>query len=240
MPNVPFVPGVPPLTSYAAGGPGALLTSDSVSLAEVGLSGVFSLWGIYLNGVPVVLPAGAFNALGAVGNLVGAVASAIGTLAAISGVIALPVTTASFVDFEYKQDWPISDYPVEGGGFQSYDKVQLPFDLKVRLAGGGSAAEIQLFLNAIDAMANSIGLFSVVTPEGAFNSLNVSHYDFKRTAQNGVSLIVVDVWFTQIRVTSTATFTDTQSPANADPANVGTVQPQAPAPSNAGVGSQVN
>jgi hypothetical protein len=225
MPNVPFVPGVPPLSSYGPG-VGQLLTSDAVSLVEIGLSAAFSLWGIYLNGVPVVLPAGAFRPLGAVGNLVGAAASAIGTLAAVSGVIALPVTTASFVDFEYKQDWPISDYPVESGGFQSYDKVQLPFDLKVRLAGGGSAPEILLFLNAIDAMANSIGLFSVITPEGAFNSLNVSHYDYKRTARNGVSLIVVDVWFTQVRVTSTATFTNTQSPANADPSNVGTVQPQ--------------
>jgi hypothetical protein len=239
MPDVPNVPGVPPLSSYSPG-VGQLLTSDSVSLAEMGISAAFSLWGIYINGVPVVLPAGAFNALGAVGNLVGAAASAIGTIAAISGAIALPVTTASFVDVEYKQDWPISDYPVEAGGFQSYDKVQLPFDLKVRLAGGGSAPEILLFLNAIDAMANSIGLFSVITPEGAFNSLNVSHYDYKRTAKNGVSLIVVDVWFTQIRVTSTATFTNTQSPANADPSNIGIQQPQTPAPQTAGVGSQVN
>ena len=44
------------------------------------------------------------------------------------------------MSFGYKQDWKISTYPVEQGSFQSYDKVQLPFEVRMRVAGSVSSA----------------------------------------------------------------------------------------------------
>jgi hypothetical protein len=138
------------------------------------------------------------------------------------------VTANSVASFEYKQDWPISDYPVEEGGFQSYDKVQLPFDVRVRFVSGGSEFDRQSLLDSVDAAANTLDLYDVLTPEALYESCSITHYDYQRTAVNGVGMIVVDVWLVQIRVTSTATFTNTQSPGTAGQQGLGNVQTQQP------------
>ena len=58
----------------------------------------------------------------------------------------IPVVTAeSVISFEYRQDYTIADYPVEGGVFESYDKVQVPFLAKIRFAQGGSTADREAF-----------------------------------------------------------------------------------------------
>lgn len=134
----------------------------------------------------------------------------------------------SVTRFDYRQDWPVSDYPVEEGGFQSYDKVQLPFDLRLRVVSGPSESDRQALLDSIEDAANSLDLLDVVTPEKVYESVNITHYDLARTAVNGVGMLTVDVWFTEIRVTSTATFTDTKTPGAAGNQNLGNVQAEAP------------
>lgn len=134
----------------------------------------------------------------------------------------------SIVDFDYKQDWPTSDYPIEEGGFQSYDKVELPFDVKVRVVSGGSEGERQALLDSVHAAAGTLDLFTVVTPEKTYASCNISHIDYKRSAASGVGMIMIDIWFIEIRESATANFTTTQSPANAGQVNTGNVSPQEP------------
>ena len=184
----------------------ALAVADAALVATEILSVVVPQWGIYLNGSPVIQPANVVT------QALQAVLPLASPLAAIFG-ISLPIA-ASFVDMDYKQDWPTSDYPVEQGSFQSYDKVQLPFNIPVRLAFSGPAVQRQQFLSVINTMANSLNLYDVYTPEGAYTSCSVDHVEFHRDATR-VSMIVVDVWFEQIRETSTAIFPNTQSPASA-------------------------
>lgn len=139
-----------------------------------------------------------------------------------------PVVDAdNYVSFDLKQDFPVSDYPVEDGGFQSYDKVQLPTDIRLRVSCGGSVSKRQAFLSSIKDIVNTTDLYDILTPEEIYVGYNVTHRDFKRGAGN-VGLIAVDIWFTEIRVTSTATFSNTQQPPNAGQQNVGNVQPQTP------------
>jgi hypothetical protein len=145
----------------------------------------------------------------------------------LDGVPALPMAK-SVASFEYKQDWTISDYPVEEGGFQSYDKVQLPFECRVRITSSGSSGDRAALLAALDQIANSLDLYDVVTPERVYTSVNVHHMDYRRTATNGVGLLVVDLWLVEVRVTATATFTNTQQPGDSGQQGVGNVQPQAP------------
>jgi hypothetical protein len=137
----------------------------------------------------------------------------------------------SIVDFDYKQDWPTSDYPVEDGGFQSYDKVELPFDVRVRVARGGTESDRESLLSSVRAAAGTLDLFDVVTPEQTYSDCNITHVDFKRSSAGGVGLIIIDIWFTEIRQTSTSNFTQTQQPGNSGQVNTGNVSPQAPATS---------
>ncbi len=147
-----------------------------------------------------------------------------------------PVVSADCtVSFTFSQDYDVSTYPQEQGAFQSYDKVQKPFDVRVRYAAGGSAANRAALQASIDAIIGSLQLFDVVTPEKTFRSVNPTHQDLKRTAENGVGLIQVDVYCVQVRVTGTQQFSSTQQPSGAASANPGTQQAQPPAPAQAAI-----
>ena len=138
------------------------------------------------------------------------------------------ITADTFVSLEYKQEWPISDYVIEDGGFASYDKIELPFDVRVTFASGGSLANRQALLDSIDAIAYDLNLYDVITPEKTYHGVSCSHYDYSRKATNGVGLIQVTIWFTEIRVQGTASFTQTATPGAASPAATGAVQTTTP------------
>ena len=135
----------------------------------------------------------------------------------------------TILKFDYRRDFAIADYPVEEGGFQSYDKVQLPFDVRLTLASGSSEEERQALIESVDEEAASLDLLDVVTPEKTYTSCNISHHDFRRTAGNGVGMVAVDVWFVEIRATAAATFSDTKTPGTQGQQNVGVQQPTEPA-----------
>ncbi len=139
------------------------------------------------------------------------------------------ISYESFVSFEYKQDLPISTYPVEQGAFLSYDKVRLPAEIKIRLAQGGSVFDRQKFLFSLDAAMTTTGLYTVVTPEEVFLSYNFVHRDLVRTADQGVGLIVVDIWLMEVMQTATAFFQSVATPAVAGQVGGGSLTPQ-PAP----------
>ncbi len=140
-----------------------------------------------------------------------------------------PVVLAdSVVSFGYKQDWTVADYPVEEGAFESYDKVETPFGVRVRFASGGSTANRQELLDSIAAIADDLNLYDVVTPEAVYTSCNITHYDYHRDSKSGVGLLIVDVWLIEVRVTASASFANTKSPTAAGTTNGGVVNPTTP------------
>ena len=135
-----------------------------------------------------------------------------------------PVVTADTVSsFSYKQEWAVSDYPMEQGAFASYDKVQIPYDIRIRFTAGGSSANKTALLKSIQNIAPGTTIYSAITPEATYSSVTVSHLDYIRTAQNGVGLLQVDVWCINVNVAGGSTLNNTQSSSGADPANGGTV-----------------
>ena len=131
----------------------------------------------------------------------------------------------SVISLEYKQTWTISDYPVEQGSFESYDKVQMPFTARLRFATGGSPTDRQDFLDSIAAIAGTLQLFDVYTPEETYRSVCIESYDYSRAAQRGVGLIVVDITCVEIRVNASSNFSNTKQPSGS--AQVGTGNTQA-------------
>jgi hypothetical protein len=199
-----------------------LLLADAADLFLGSLLG--PSWGIYQNGQAVIQPANQFTGL---------LTSAVGTLAEIASIVGVPnlvPVVASTVSFEFAQDWPISDYPQEQGAFQSYNKVTLPFDVKVRLTCQGDEAARQAFLTTClgIAGANAPAVFDVQTPEIVFTSCSATHINWRREADQGVTLIVVELWFKQIAVTTATTFENTQQPGDASPQSLGNGQAQTP------------
>ena len=203
MPNVPNLPGVPILASYAIVPLQIeLLATDLLILFPGALT---PQWGIFLDGEPIIIP-------------------------------------DTIVSFEYKQDWSIMEFPIEQGSFETYNKVQHPFETHVRMSTGGTKSARQAFLANLQAIAGDLNLYDVVTPEIVYPSCNIMHVDYRRTAQVGANMITVDVHLKQINDNVQTTFSNTQQPDGASPVSGGNVQPVTPTTSqlttmmNAGIG----
>lgn len=157
----------------------------------------------------------------------------------------LVITAESVVGFEFRNDWTVSDYPIEGGVFESYDKVLTPYLAKVRFASGSTSQARADLLSQVAAAAQVTGgqnpVYDVVTPEFTYLSASISHYDYRREAQKGVGLLVIDVWLSQVIQQNTGSLlaSAVTSPSSADFVSGGVVQ-TLPVDTGAGTGSALN
>jgi hypothetical protein len=136
----------------------------------------------------------------------------------------------SFNGLSFRKDFVVADYPVEApgsgqsSGFMSYDKVEMPFECRVRLISGGSEADREALLVQVENAAQTLDLFDVVTPERLYEDCNIVRYSYERTAVDGVGVIKIDVTFQQIRTSETSAFSNTKQPGSAAQVGGGTVQ----------------
>lgn len=153
---------------------------------------------------------------------------------------AQPVVIADTVThFQYKQDWGISDYPVERGGFESYDKVNTPFLVQMQFVSGGGEEKRQALLNSIMAIGDTLTLYNIVTPEVVYIGVNVQRYAYRRSNNNGLGLMIVDVAFLEIREEGTTDFKNTRSPSGYAAQQAGNVQSFSPSAAISGLVGQV-
>lgn len=179
----------------------------------------------------------------------------------------------SVISVEVRADSTVATAPQEQGAFQSYDKVQVPYMVRIvfGISGGaylpiGSVFGIDLPTFGLGSLGTGIGdpaskrnqfltdierdrtiplLLTAITPDQSFFPVTVIHYDYRRTAVNGATLLQVDVWLQQVRITGGFQFTnDTlQDSSAADPGNNGTVAPKGPVgtiPTSGPVGSPID
>jgi hypothetical protein len=141
----------------------------------------------------------------------------------------------SVLEFTNRQEYEVSDFPVQQGSFASYNKVIRPFEVQLRFSVAGSVSDRAAFLTDLAALAASIDLFSVVTPERVYQNVNLDRYEvIRRGAKGAYFLTEVDAYFIQIievqpQYTTTAVqLPNAQSEAAQPTSSVGTVQPQTP------------
>lgn len=133
------------------------------------------------------------------------------------------------IGFDYRKEWRIARYPMEKGAFQDYNKVEMPYESRVRLTKGGTEADRSAFISAVEAISESLDLYDIVTPEKVYQNVNVSRLEYRRTSTNGVGLLTVELLLMEIRETATESgMQNTAVPSGADPVNGGNVQPQIP------------
>lgn len=118
----------------------------------------------------------------------------------------LAINPTSFLGLENRNSTWISNYPLEEGAFESFNKVADPFDLVVGMACGGNLGERADFLARVKELAASLTLFRLVTPEETFDSVNIQRYDYARKTHNGASLIIVNLYLVEIRVNTGSEF----------------------------------
>lgn len=134
----------------------------------------------------------------------------------------------NFVNFEYREEAKIPTYPVENGGFASYNKVRLPFDcrLTVTCSGNGAMKKGQ-FIQAINNLLHGTDLVSIVTPDAQYQNCNLIHVDYRKEARSGATLLIVQLWFQLVRQI-TQPINPTAQPSGQPVQNNGQVSPVPP------------
>ena len=218
-PNVPTAPGVPPMLRQvgAIQATAVLLVADGVQIGQMFQA---PQWGIYtaVGGAPLLASSSTVQ------QVVNSVEGTLNQLGIISGYAGAASFACSVGALGFNQDYRISSAPQEKGAFLSYNKVQQPFESHVTFIVGGTEASRSAFLKQVDKMAAAFDLYVLVTPDATYPSVNVTHYDYRRTNRSGVTMLTVDVWVEQVRVTGTTAYSNTATPSGADPVNVGSVQ----------------
>lgn len=131
---------------------------------------------------------------------------------------------------EYRHESRVANFPMEQGAFSSYDKVEMPFGVRVRLAKGGTETERSDFLAEVETARSSLNLYDVASPEYAFLGTSLTALSYSRHATNGAGLLVVELTFEEIRQTAVSKFAPAtvKSPGAADPTPGGAPQPTKP------------
>lgn len=137
------------------------------------------------------------------------------------------VVFETFVSLEYREEYAISDYPLEDGGFESFNKVQVPFNVRIRLSSGGTAAARTALLGSLRYISGDRKLYTVVSPDAVYDSVNVQRVDYHRESQSSNGLVVVDIFLLEIRtrvVGTTSSVTGSSIAGAGAGGDVGTTQ----------------
>lgn len=149
----------------------------------------------------------------------------------------LVIDADSVHDFGWRQEYRVSNFPVQQGQFASYNKVTLPFECSIILTKGGSLTSRQNFLAQIDAVAASLDLFNIITPEKTYLNCNVTRPELTRRGAANAFYFDVELFFVQIKeVTPQYSNSGTSAPSTANssvpsavpPTNQGLNNPQVP------------
>lgn len=137
----------------------------------------------------------------------------------------------SIVDFSVGNDYNIGTFPVQQGQFASYNKVNLPTEYVVRMSKGGDDADRLNFIASVQAVAASLSLYTIITPESVFKNVNVTRYEItRRGAQGAYFLAEVDMYFREIKqvvpsyIGDAQLTQDAQEPGALPPQSQGQVQ----------------
>ena len=117
----------------------------------------------------------------------------------------------SFNSFRYRNESAVSTYPLEQGGFATYNKVDSPYDAVVTLACGGSGARRAAFQVAIETARRTLQLYTILTPEVTYISASIVAIDVQRQERNGSHIIIANLHVQEVRQKTTAAYSSTKS-----------------------------
>ncbi|MCU5775128.1 hypothetical protein N5923_23280 [Erwiniaceae bacterium BAC15a-03b] len=141
------------------------------------------------------------------------------------------ISPSSFLGIEYGTDSSVVSSPIEGGSYNSFNKVKRPsvirvlFTLEGWTGQSGSIPNLTNFtltsrtdmLGALDAMVNSAKTYDIETPDTTYEDYDLVRYNY-RTSSQEVTLLTVEAIFEAILQEAEVTLTSTNA-ANSPTSN---------------------
>lgn len=191
-----------------------------------------------LPGVPQLIRAN--QAFGTVRLAIGAIQAFLGAAAQVGptwGIFDdkgnLAIKPDNFLDFDNSNDWNLPTFPLQDGEFSNYNKVKLPAESSVKISKGGSQQDRKNLLDKLQQIAGDTKLYSILTPEKTYPSVNIRRYVIRRQGREGAYFFAdLEIYFRQIQQTTSQYSSTDANTANAvnptatPPVNLGTQFPQ--------------
>lgn len=124
------------------------------------------------------------------------------------------LSPTSFIEVSRGRDASVTTAPVERGDYLSFNKVQRPAEISIIVTFEGwtgfSGSIPNLtnftgesragFLAALDDMVSDTEIYDIETPDTVFTSYDLTKYDYKVNAREGVTMLTVALVFQAIQV----------------------------------------
>lgn len=182
-------------------------------------------------GVPALLRNGAkiidtltFNTLGigdALDSVIGSGKPQWGIFTSSGDPVAL---AESVVSMEFENTMRVSNYPIEGGKFSSYNKVNDPYSITLRMTCGLGEEERAAFIFSVESASKSLELYTVVTPETTYLDANIVAVGYRRDSENGANKITYDIRITEVREVAASAFASPKEDTSARDTSLGQIQ----------------
>lgn len=150
-------------------------------------------------------------------------ASTSSTTGAQLGATSSNANILSIGSVDFIKEMQVSDFPVEDGGFASYNKVEKAATPTVVLILGGSSADRQALISTIDAAVKSTNVYNVVTPDYTLTNCTLGKWSLRRAPERGANLVAISISLVEIRQVSA-------SYSNSKQVSSGRIQSKTPSP----------
>jgi hypothetical protein len=161
------------------------------------------------------------------------------TGAAVSAGSTVAVAVDSVLSLDVEKESTVSDFVIESGSFNTYNKIERPREIPIRVTKGGTEADRAVVMKWAEDNVISTLLFNVMTPEKTYTNMTLSRYNMRRDATEGATLLTLDLFFIEVREVSVSMFdstTGTSDTSNAknpgDLPTAGTILTQAKSVAN--------
>lgn len=184
--------GIPQLMTPSASNFGKSLAILAQGLAEYYLA-TEQKWGIFFHktGEPV--------SLGQKGSILEQVKNGAGITQLITNAMNLNQNRIdSVLAMNLRKGSDVSNYRLETGSFATYNKIEKPRIIPIRLVKTGTESDRQQFLIWLEFTSKRTELFDIAMPEITYRRMTLVDYSITRESKSGVTLIVADCVFQEV------------------------------------------
>lgn len=115
------------------------------------------------------------------------------------GIFGADITPDSVLEMSFQAESEATSEPIEKGGFASFYKTNSPETVSLVFSFSADDARQNTALDKIRERKENYDLISILTPTHLYENMTIISYSYNRTNTDGMTMLVLQVDFQQIK-----------------------------------------
>ena len=115
------------------------------------------------------------------------------------GIFGADITPDSVLEMSFQSESEATSEPIEKGGFASFYKTNSPETVSLVFSFSADDAKQNTALDKIRERKENYDLISILTPTHLYENMTILSYSYNRTNTDGMTMLVLQVDFQQIK-----------------------------------------